>query len=308
MSTNCIIPIRWCHQWTERAVDASCSVAPRRSGDHRDRAPDVGWGLQQDDVIRADMGASINGGTPGTPKSSNLIGFSVINHQIWGIPIYGNPNIFRLLSTSMVFRTSVRHFLVQSEKNVIPTPFPWPIKKIQKMLTFSLDIASEGKKKDRPTASPSARQLPDTSSLQATLLRKRSWSQAKYHPCIPEMAGDVRGESFPNHLHHEKLMNPTWKTPTLRWRARDPWNPGLKMKIQLVAMDVWMFIHSCGKITSRFWPIPSISCTSGLLGFDHGPSHSVSATETRWFSGQYMPSRPFRSFLVIGQSVWHSTW
>lgn len=38
-------------------------------------------------------------------------------------------------------------------------------------------------KKDRPTASPS----PDTSSLQATLLRKRSWSQAKYHPCIPEM-------------------------------------------------------------------------------------------------------------------------
>ena len=127
-------------------------------------------------------------------------------------------------------------------------------------------------------------------------------------PAFREMAGDVRGESFPNHLHHEKLMNPTWKTPTLRWRARDPWNPGLKMKIQLVAMDVWMFIHSCGKITSRFWPIPSISCTSGLLGFDHGPSHSVSATETRWFSGQYMPSRPFRSFLVIGQSVWHSTW
>jgi len=26
----------------------------------------------------------------GTPKSSILIGFSIINHSIWGIPIFGN--------------------------------------------------------------------------------------------------------------------------------------------------------------------------------------------------------------------------
>ena len=29
----------------------------------------------------------------GTPKSSTLIGFSLINHPFWGTPIYGNPHV-----------------------------------------------------------------------------------------------------------------------------------------------------------------------------------------------------------------------
>ena len=29
----------------------------------------------------------------GTPKSSILIGFSIINHPFWGIPIFGNTHI-----------------------------------------------------------------------------------------------------------------------------------------------------------------------------------------------------------------------
>ena len=29
----------------------------------------------------------------GTPKSSILIGFSIINHPFWGTPIFGNPHI-----------------------------------------------------------------------------------------------------------------------------------------------------------------------------------------------------------------------
>ena len=29
----------------------------------------------------------------GTPKSSNLIGFSIINHPFWGTPIFGNTHI-----------------------------------------------------------------------------------------------------------------------------------------------------------------------------------------------------------------------
>ena len=29
----------------------------------------------------------------GTPKSSNLIGFSVMNHPFWGTPIFGNTHI-----------------------------------------------------------------------------------------------------------------------------------------------------------------------------------------------------------------------
>ena len=37
------------------------------------------------------MGVSKNGGTP---KSSILIGFSIINHPFWGTPIFGNTHIY----------------------------------------------------------------------------------------------------------------------------------------------------------------------------------------------------------------------
>ena len=33
----------------------------------------------------------------GTPKSSILIGFSIINHPFWGIPIFGNTHILKIL-------------------------------------------------------------------------------------------------------------------------------------------------------------------------------------------------------------------
>ena len=36
------------------------------------------------------MGVSENSGTP---KSSMLIGFSIINHPIWGTPIFGNTHM-----------------------------------------------------------------------------------------------------------------------------------------------------------------------------------------------------------------------
>ena len=36
------------------------------------------------------MGVSVNGGTP---KSSILIGFSIINHPFWGTPIFGNTHM-----------------------------------------------------------------------------------------------------------------------------------------------------------------------------------------------------------------------
>ena len=37
------------------------------------------------------MGVSKNNGTP---KSSILIGFSIINHPFWGTPIFGNTHIY----------------------------------------------------------------------------------------------------------------------------------------------------------------------------------------------------------------------
>ena len=36
------------------------------------------------------MGVSENGGTP---KSSNLIGISIINHPFWGTPVFGNTHM-----------------------------------------------------------------------------------------------------------------------------------------------------------------------------------------------------------------------
>ena len=39
------------------------------------------------------MGVSENNGTP---KSSILIGFSIINHPFWGTSIFGNKHIFPL--------------------------------------------------------------------------------------------------------------------------------------------------------------------------------------------------------------------
>ena len=37
----------------------------------------------------------------GTPKSSILIGFSIINHPFWGIPIFGNTHIYFFIVTNL---------------------------------------------------------------------------------------------------------------------------------------------------------------------------------------------------------------
>ena len=48
------------------------------------------------------MGVSKNNGTP---KSSILIGFSIINHPFWGTPIFGNTHIVYCMYTGSVFQT-----------------------------------------------------------------------------------------------------------------------------------------------------------------------------------------------------------
>ena len=54
------------------------------------------------------MGVSENSGTP---KSSVLIGFSIINHPFWGIPIFGNTHMISLLRIlSAGFRGSNNRF------------------------------------------------------------------------------------------------------------------------------------------------------------------------------------------------------
>ena len=54
------------------------------------------------------MDVSLNGGTP---KSSILIGFSIINYPFWGTPIFGNTQInpiFRETTISPIFQNEDR--------------------------------------------------------------------------------------------------------------------------------------------------------------------------------------------------------
>ena len=53
-------------------------------------APMHSWEMSARHEPWLHMGVSENSGTP---KSSTLIGVSIINHPFWGIPIFGNTHI-----------------------------------------------------------------------------------------------------------------------------------------------------------------------------------------------------------------------
>jgi len=54
------------------------------------------------------MRVSINGGTP---KSSTLIGFSLINHPFGGTPIYGNPHMIIIDPKTIFFFTRMNPWI-----------------------------------------------------------------------------------------------------------------------------------------------------------------------------------------------------
>ena len=47
------------------------------------------------------LGIPPNRGFGGPPKSSILVGFSIINHPFWGTPIFGNTQLTMALSVSV---------------------------------------------------------------------------------------------------------------------------------------------------------------------------------------------------------------
>ena len=51
----------------------------------------------------------------GTPKSSNLIGFSIINHPFWGTPMFGNTHVSFLLRFLWVWVVSRKCLRSQSK-------------------------------------------------------------------------------------------------------------------------------------------------------------------------------------------------
>ena len=80
--------------------------------------------LETDTPLSMYMGVSEN---RGIPKSSILIGFSIMNHPLWGIPIFGNTHILRsfCFPKAFSFRFFGRHFLGRKKKYIIP-PDNWP--------------------------------------------------------------------------------------------------------------------------------------------------------------------------------------
>ena len=65
---------------------------------------------ERDDWIHLDVSEN-----NGTPKSSILIGFSIINHPFWGTPIFGNTHfiLYSTLSCSIQPRMPVNHLYLQ---------------------------------------------------------------------------------------------------------------------------------------------------------------------------------------------------
>ena len=78
--------------------------------------------------INFHMGVSKNNGTP---KSSILIGFSIINHPFWGTPIFGNTHIhqveidFRELEYPCQTPVAVEELKVKGYEFCRPMEIPW---------------------------------------------------------------------------------------------------------------------------------------------------------------------------------------
>ena len=63
----------------------------------------------------------------GTPKSSILIGFSIINHPFWGTPIFGNTHIFPIIENRDIPASYVSVSLPGFKKTDSPTRNEMPL-------------------------------------------------------------------------------------------------------------------------------------------------------------------------------------
>ena len=83
--------------WNLRQVDGLIGIA-NNSLSSKVRIQD--WGAES--LIAFATGVHLDvSENSGTPKSSILTGFSIINHPFWGTPIFGNTHFFWVLYYSM---------------------------------------------------------------------------------------------------------------------------------------------------------------------------------------------------------------
>jgi len=67
----------------------------------------------------------------GTPKSSILIGFSIINHPFWGNPIFGNIHIYTILPGLII---------IQNQPNVGVSMYISPIGIEKRACSIHIDV------------------------------------------------------------------------------------------------------------------------------------------------------------------------
>ena len=70
-------------------------------------------------VYRHYVGVSKNSGK--TPKSSILIGFSIINHPFWGTPIFGNTHVYFQIKCFVLLTPGMN----QIEEHIFKHIFKW---------------------------------------------------------------------------------------------------------------------------------------------------------------------------------------
>ena len=112
-----------------------------------------GW-IQNVNIFTNNMVVSKN---RGTPKSSILIGFSIINHPFWGTTIFGNIHMFFLWKfwnwpPGLVNEREegpVHNILIQMKASKNPKwVFPWPLLVPRLRIPQEITIASCFKKRN----------------------------------------------------------------------------------------------------------------------------------------------------------------
>ena len=94
------------------------------------------------------MGVSKNWGTP---KSSSLIGFSIINHPFWGIPVFGNTHMMTQSFIQIAYKTcsklekkNPRHTRLQPENSLTMHTWTKSRRRLPRNNLFFLVVVSVG--------------------------------------------------------------------------------------------------------------------------------------------------------------------
>ena len=108
--------LKWCPSWCKKAIIWRAALV---TWQYLWWADLVGYGIwliwfggngvNQQYTVYINVGVSENSGTP---KSSILLRFSIINHPFWGTPIFGNTHVDKWIRIALNMLGPMYHALV----------------------------------------------------------------------------------------------------------------------------------------------------------------------------------------------------